>query len=286
MSVLGAGAFLDACARASLRRVEEARERIALPLLKRWAGERLPARRLELSARGFDLFAEVKFASPAAGRLVDETGGAEAAVECARRYAGAGACAISVLTEPERFGGSLTHLERVAATVHVPVMRKDFLVDPYQVWEARAAGADGVLLIARLLSDELLSEMLDVCETCGLFALVEAFEAEDLERAARILQARPGRASVLVGVNARDLTTLEVDHERCERLAAYLPQGFPAVAESGLVVPHDARRVARAGYGLALVGTALMQNADPGAAARAFLEEGRAGRRQHACPSP
>jgi indole-3-glycerol phosphate synthase len=171
------------------------------------------------------------------------------------------------LTEPSRFDGSLEHLELAAAALRplgVPVMRKDFLVDAYQVAEARAAGAGGVLLIVRMLSPPRLAQLLDAAAEYGLFVLLEAFDGGDLETAAALLEGRaPDAPPVLIGINCRDLQTLQVVQQRFETLATLLPAGWPAVAESGVASADDARRMQRLGYRLALIGTALMTCADP-----------------------
>jgi indole-3-glycerol phosphate synthase len=152
----------------------------------------------------------------------------------------------------------------------VPAMRKDFLVDPYQLLEARAAGAGGALLIVRMLNATRLADMLDAAATHGLFVLLEAFDAEDLATAQAALAARAGRtlvgalaAPILLGINCRDLQTLEVVQERFDSLAAQLPASWPAVAESGVASPLDAARVKQLGFRLALMGTALMAQDDP-----------------------
>jgi len=231
--------------------------------------------------RGFDLICEVKFASPSAGAL--RGSGNASAPEAARRavlYEEAGAAAISVLTEPERFGGSLAHLEQAARSVSVPVLRKDFLVDPVQVLEARVAGAAGVLLITRMLADDELAALFETAHGLGMFVLVEAFDREDLERTLRALETVDAKACTLVGINARNLVTLAVEKQTLFRIAPHLPAGYPGVAESGLETPQDAAELARAGYAVALVGTALMRADDPAALARAMLEEGRRGHQE------
>lgn len=221
-----------------------------------------------LSPGTFDVIAEIKNRSPAEGYLGDSPLGVRA-----RTYAAAGAAAISVLTEPSRFDGELGHLETVVAAVPaMPVMRKDFLVDPVQVLEARKAGASGVLLIATMLDDATLSSMLDVAFEHGMFVLLESFDADDLRRSARYL-GRDGE--LLIGVNTRDLRTLEVDSNRLERLAPLLPEAR-CVAESGLVDADDAARVAGWGYTMALVGTALMRSDDPAALVREMKTAGSA----------
>ena len=231
---------------------------------------------LRLRPEGFDLIAEIKLASPSAGRLVADATGIEAR---AQAYARAGACAVSVLTEPDRFGGSPDHLERAARALMplgVPAMAKDFLVDPAQISAARLAGAGGVLLIIRMLDDEQLRRMLDQAAKLGLFVLLEAFDEHDLDRAGA-LDMRAGDAPVLLGLNCRDLRTLAVDPARFEGLAGRFPDGFPRVAESGIEGPEDAARVAALGYEVALVGTALMRNTEPAVSIRGLLEAGRAG---------
>jgi indole-3-glycerol phosphate synthase len=216
---------------------------------------------LRRSPAGFDVIAELKLRSPAAGVLGDATGDLAARVSA---YARGGAAAVSVLTEPSRFDGSLEHLRQAAAVLApaaVPAMRKDFLVDPYQVLEARAAGAGGVLVILRMLSRARAAELLDAAAAHGLFVLLEAFDGADLDAAAELLHGRTA-GTVLVGLNCRDLQTLEVVPGRFAALAARLPPG-PAVAESGVATPADAAAMRRLGYRLALIGTALMSTGDP-----------------------
>ena len=224
----------------------------------------------------FDVIAEIKDRSPAEGDLAapqsDRT-------ERARQYAAGGAAAISVLTEPSRFAGSLEHLEEVAAAVpEVPVMRKDFLVDPVQVREARSAGASGVLLIVNMLPDEMLHRMLDTSFDNDMFVLLEGFDADHLSRATALLRetaygSKAVDGQLLVGVNTRNLRSLHVDPDRLEQLAPLLPAAR-CVAESGLHTADDAATVAGLGYRLALVGTALMRSADPEALVAAMREAG------------
>ena len=220
----------------------------------------------------FDLIAELKLRAPSVGTLaqLDEAG----LVAQAQRYARAGAAAISVLTEPDRFDGDLSYLRAVAREVSVPVMRKDFLVSPYQVWEARLAGASGVLLIARMLSVETLAALFEATAEAGLFCLIELFGAEDLEKLGTLDLCRSG-PPVLIGVNSRDLRSLQVVPDRLERLAVLLPSGLPAVAESGMRDASDVGAAASAGYRLALVGSALMATADPEGLASQMLAAGR-----------
>ncbi|NBU24112.1 MAG: NAD-dependent epimerase/dehydratase family protein, partial [Gammaproteobacteria bacterium] len=197
----------------------------------------------------------------------------------ARSYADAGAAAVSVLTEPSRFDGSLTHLEQAAAAIAsagVPAMRKDFLVDPYQVLEARAAGAGGVLLILRMLPRDALERLLDAALEQGLFVLLEAFDDADVEAAMALIgPRRVADDSLLLGVNCRDLVTLQVVPGRLEAMADRLPAWIPRVAESGLASPDDAARLAACGYDLALVGSALMTGGEPRELAGAMLAAAR-----------
>jgi indole-3-glycerol phosphate synthase len=270
--------FLAEMAAASHARVRHAKARVSEAALAARAQSTASPPPLRRSPRGFDLIAELKLRSPAAGALAAPGAAIGARVT---GYARAGAAAVSVLTEPSRFDGALEHLAQAAlalAPLGVPVMRKDFLVDPYQVLEARAAGAGGVLLIIRLLTPESLALLMDCARTCGLFVLLEAFDAEDLERLRAVVVADGGRSTLLAGVNCRDLTTLEVVPGRLIELAPQLPQAVPCVAESGVESAADARRLAAAGYELMLVGSALMRGEDPSALARELLEAGRAAR--------
>ena len=220
----------------------------------------------------FDIIAEIKLRSPAEGQL-----GISYHIpglnERAPTYAAGGAAAISVLPEPSRFDGELAHLESVAAAVpDTPVMRKDFLVDAVQVLEARKAGASGVLLITTMLDDATLASMIDVAFEHGMFVLLESFDEEDLGRSARLL-GRDGQ--LLVGVNTRNLRTLDVDGDRLRRLGPLLPEAR-CVAESGLQSGEDAARVAGWGYTMALVGTALMRSDDPAGVIKSMKEAGSA----------
>ena len=255
--------FLDDMARASELRVLHARQLEPLAALERRAGAAAAAAPLRLSAAGFDVIAELKLRSPAAGSLGDASDDWLGRVAA---YARGGAAAVSVLTEPSRFDGSLDHLQRAAAVLlphGVPAMRKDFLVDPYQVVEARAAGAGGVLVILRMLSRGRIVELLDAAAEHRLFVLLEAFDSADLGLARDLLSARQRDETVLIGVNCRDLQTLQVVQQRFSTLAPLLPDGWPCVAESGVATPFDACSMRQLGYRLALIGTALMGSGDP-----------------------
>ena len=256
--------FLDQMAQSSAERVARALQEESSTALERRARSSTPSPALRLSPLGFDVIAEIKLRSPAAGVLgssgQDWLGRAAA-------YARGGAVAVSVLTEPSRFDGSLDHLRQAAQVLEplgVPVMRKDFIVDPYQVLEARVAGAGGVLLILRMLSRPQIIELLEVAATFKMFVLLEAFDADDLALARNVLESgAPRGQTLLVGVNCRDLQTLKVLPQKFEDLVAQLPAPWPAVAESGVGTPAAARNMRRLGYRLALIGTALMVCENP-----------------------
>ncbi len=272
--------FLQAMARSSAGRAAAARAREPEAALRRRALAAPPAPALRLHPSGFDLVAEIKHRSPSAGRLAPA--GAEDRIEArALACARGGAAAVSVLTEPDAFDGALEHLARAARVLPVPALRKDFLVDPYQVLEARAAGAGGVLLVLRIVDDAQAHALLDAAGETGMFVLLETFDAADLDRAGALLAARARTGAgpapdLLLGVNSRDLRDLSSDRERHARLAGRIPAGPPRVAESGIADADAVRRAVRHGYRLALVGEALMRAADPGAETARLLEAGRA----------
>lgn len=271
--------FLADMAESSRARVREARAACSESELLARAQATPEAPRLSLSATGFDLLAELKLRSPALGQL--QSGVPDIAGRVLD-YAAAGAAAVSVLTEPSRFDGSLQHLQAAVQALagRVPVMRKDFIVDPYQIMEARALGAGGVLVILRMLPQGETLKLLDTARMLRLFVLLEAFDEADLELAASLVRthqhpAEEASAPLLVGLNSRDLVTLQVVPERLQSLADRLPAAAPRVAESGIVTADDARRVAAAGYDVALVGGALMTAPDPRAVLMELLEAGR-----------
>jgi indole-3-glycerol phosphate synthase len=193
------------------------------------------------------VIAEIKRRSPSKGDIAPDLD----AVKQALAYEAAGAEAISVLTEPDRFGGSLDDLRAVTAAVSIPVLRKDFIIDPYQVWEAADAGAAAVLLIAAALPSGSLGALLDECHDCGLDALIEIHDAEDLERSYSV-------GASMMGVNNRDLHTLEVDLAVSEYLGALIGACVLFISESGIGTPGDARRVRAAGAQAILVGETLV----------------------------
>ncbi len=272
--------FLAGMAASSRQRVAAARKQCSDAELWRWAEAAPQPPRLVLSPQGFDVIAEVKLRSPAVGVL---RGGDENVTARVTSYAAAGAAAVSVLTEPERFEGSLDHLEEAARALRavggVPAMRKDFLVDPYQVAEARLAGAGGILIIVRMLARAELDALIQAAQQLGLFVLIEAFDGADIAIANDLLAAHGGgQSKLLLGINSRDLTTLKVVPGRLEEMVGLLPAGVPRVAESGVASADDAARLVRAGYDMALIGSALMTTDDPAALLSAMLAAGRGAR--------
>ena len=213
------------------------------------------------------VIAEVKRRSPSAGTIREQVD----PVALAKAYQTAGAAAISVLTEPTRFGGSLEDLEHVTRHIGLPVLRKDFIIDPVQLYEACAVGASAVLLIVRALATDRLMELWTLARNLGLDVLVEVHSEGELARTSDMR--RP-----VIGVNARDLETLAMDATSAEALLARVHGDGVAVAESGLATRSDVERVALAGADAALVGTAAAGAPDPGAVIAAMVGVPRHGR--------
>jgi indole-3-glycerol phosphate synthase len=253
---LTAGAVEDAQARASERpsAVVEAAALAQLPARDALAAL-APSDRVKI-------IAEVKRASPSRGDLASIP---DPALQ-ARRYQDGGAAAISVLTEGRRFKGSLADLESVKAAVELPVLRKDFIATEYQVLEARASGADLVLLIVAALEQEVLARLHRLTLELGMTPLVETHSAEEVDRAAEV-------GASLIGVNARDLSTFQLDRDLFGRLADRIPAGAIKIAESAVLQPADVAHYRAAGADVVLVGEALVTN-DPVTTLRAFLEAG------------
>jgi indole-3-glycerol phosphate synthase len=248
------------------------RERVAAERTRRPLGPSALAVRAAPRVRPFaealarpgrtNVVAEHKRRSPSRGAIREDL----APADVARRYEAAGAAAISVLTDEAFFGGRMAHLEEARAATALPVLRKDFVLDPWQVFEARAAGADAVLLIAAALGDAALGELLAATHETGMDALVEVHDRAELDRAL-------AAESKLVGVNSRDLRTLAVSLETALALAPAIPDDVVAVAESGISTGADVRRLRDAGYDAFLVGEHLMSAPDPGEALKRLLEE-------------
>lgn len=243
------------------------RQRIDLPEITARALDYEPARSFDLAA-DFGVIAEVKRRSPSRGDLaqITEPG------RLAALYAAGGARAISVLTEERRFGGSLADLDEVRASVDIPVLRKDFMVDEYQFFEARAHGADLVLLIVAALGTEQLQEFHSLALELGMTPLVETHNRDELEIAANL-------GADLIGVNTRNLKDLSVNVGRFAPLAELAPPAATLVAESGVVDIEEINRYAAAGADAVLVGEALVRDGDPQEAVARYTNAGRA--REH-----
>ena len=258
--------YLDDLLDGARARVADARRAVSLePLRERaLATPAPPSFRDALAGDGVAVIAEVKRASPSRGDLAPDLD----ATTQARAYRDGGAAAVSVLTEPSRFKGSLDDLAAVAR-LGVPALRKDFVVDPYQVYEARAAGAAAVLLIVAALDDDTLSMLAATAREARIDALVEVHDEAELARAMAV-------GAAVVGVNARDLRTFEVHRDAFARLRPAIGEGTLAVAESGIRGPDDLRAAADRGADAVLVGESLVTAADPQAAVATLVAAARA----------
>ncbi|CAB4856852.1 unannotated protein [freshwater metagenome] len=240
-------------------------ERISLDELKESAARQSPALDglAALKSEGVTVIAEVKRKSPSKGNLATISDPAA----LAQLYEAGGAHCISVLTEARRFGGSLEDLVAVRAAVDIPILRKDFIVTSYQLWEARSAGADLVLLIVAALEQSALVSLIERAESIGLTPLIEVHDSDEVRRAV-------DAGARIIGVNARDLRTLEVDRTTFARVAPSIPAGIVTVAESGVRGPHDLIAYANAGADAVLVGEALVTDDDPASAVSDLVTAG------------
>lgn len=207
-----------------------------------------------------NIIAEVKKASPSKGIIRADFD----PVAIARSYADNGACAVSVLTEEHFFQGQLEYLARIRRMVEIPLLRKDFIIDPYQVYEARAAGADAFLLIAAVLDPVQLRSLLRLGESLGMHALVEIHTAEELANALNT-------ESKIIGINNRNLDTFETNIETTLQLRPLIPDGIITVSESGITTPEHIRRLRSCGIDAFLIGESLMREPDPGLKLSQFL---------------
>lgn len=221
------------------------------------------AEAIRKSRGGPALIAEVKPASPSKGVIRKQVDPAQVAAA----YQRGGASAVSVLTDRRFFGGDGAFLQRVKKAISLPVLRKDFILDPLQVRESRMLGADAILLITRLLDREQLELLSETAHSLGMEVLVEIHREEEIERA---LKCNPD----VIGINNRDLITFEIDLGTTERLRPLLPDMIPVIGESGVSSPQDVRRMVRAGVDGVLVGEYLMRQADPEQAVRALIGGG------------
>lgn len=245
------------------QQVEQRRRETPVSVLRQRPLFQAPTRGFAKSLTGGArrIIAEVKRASPSRGLIRENCD----PVAIAEDYASHGASAISVLTEERFFQGSLLHLEQIRSKVHVPLLRKDFILDPYQLTEARSYGADAILLIAALLDPSFLQELREQATALSLDALVEVHTEEELDAAVKA-------GAQLVGINNRDLKTFEVNLATTEKLAPRVPVGVPAVCESGIDGLDEIRRVETLGIHIFLVGESLMRAAQPGKKLRQLLE--------------
>ncbi|MFW0169315.1 indole-3-glycerol phosphate synthase TrpC [Rothia sp. P4278] len=261
-----AGVRQDTAARQALLPLESVKERASAqpPALDAYSALR------GASQQTVEVIAEVKRSSPSKGELSDIPDPAQ----LASAYQAGGAAAISVLTEERRFKGSLADLDAVRAAVSIPVLRKDFTVDEYQIYEARAHGADLILLIVAALDDQTLRRFLNLTHELGMNALVETHTPEEIQRAIAV-------GARIVGVNVRNLKTLEVNKDIFGELAPLLPQDAIIVAESGVASPADVADYASHGAQVVLVGEALVKSGTPTETLRDFRGAGESARRNY-----
>ena len=247
-------------------RIDLELRRTATPLavLTERAASQTPARRFGTALRRpgrIACISEVKRRSPSAGWIREDAD----SVDVARRYEAGGASAISVLTDTPFFGGTLEDLVRVKAAVNLPILRKDFMVDSYQVVEARAAGADAILLIVAALTDQVMESLLHQSNELGMDVLVETHDEDEIARALAV-------GAQVIGINHRDLRTFKMDMDLALRMRAKIPSTKILVAESGLKTNADVARMKAGGIDAVLVGEGLMRQQDPGLALQQLLE--------------
>ena len=265
--LLSAGGVLDRIVEAKAGRLDQAKRRAPIERLTPEALAIAVSRGRSLAAAlrqadRVNVIAEIKQRSPSKGITCEDFD----PVRIAESYASGGAAALSVLCEEDFFGGSLAHLEAIRHSVDLPLLRKDFIFDEYQLYESALAGADAVLLIVAILEDELLAKLIGLANELGLEALVEVHSADEMKRAARA-------GASIIGVNNRDLTTFTVDLGTSIQLAPLAPEGAILVSESGINTGADIRRLRSAGFSAFLVGEHLMRAQDPGEALRRLIEE-------------
>jgi len=225
----------------------------------------------------FNIIAEIKKRSPAKGILQNSNFSLE---EQLKSYASACPMAISILTEPEAFNGSLADLSFAAKIMNkykIPVMRKDFLVDPYQILEAKKMGASGVLMITSILSHEQIDSLLSCASENQLFILLEAFDHKDLEIINKINIEKyvNGGCQILCGINCRNLKTLEINFDRFKQLSKLLPKNIISVAESGIENVEHIRSIVNLGFSAALIGSKLMESSNPTKLLKKLIKEGK-----------
>ncbi len=246
--------ILDKICSHKIKEIEERKKQRPLAGLEKALKDLQPTRdfgKAIKSVGGIRLIAEVKKASPSAGVIRESFNH----IEIARLYEQGGASAISVLTDEQFFQGKLEYLTEIKQIVKLPLLRKDFIIDPYQIYEARVAGADAVLLIARLLSNEKLKAYLKLSHELGMKCLVEVHDADELKKAL-------GADAVIIGINNRDLNTFRTDLETTFKLRSLIPEGKTVVSESGISTRNDIVRLKDAGVNAVLIGETLMRAGD------------------------
>lgn len=264
---MSAGGVLDRIVEAKALRLEAAKRATSIEFLADVAADssnrvRRPFAEALARTRRINIIAEIKRRSPSKGIIREDFD----AVRIAESYESGGAAALSVLCEEDYFDGSLDHLRAARAAVELPVLRKDFIFDEYQLYESVAAGADAVLLIAAILDDELLKTLLSAAHRLSLDALVEVHSRDEMERTVRA-------GARIIGVNNRDLTTFEVDLNTSIELAATAPSDVILVSESGISRGSDVRRLKEAGFSAFLIGEHFMRAEEPRRALRELIAE-------------
>lgn len=249
--------ILDTIAEATALRVAEQKKQIPPKVMEEAAIRLAKTQRRcfpfeqALGRRDINFICEVKKASPSKGIIAEDF----PYVRIAREYEQAGAAAISVLTEPRFFLGKDEYLEEIVNAVQIPVLRKDFTIDPYQIYQAKTLGASAVLLICALLEQPVLKEYLDICQMLGLSALVEAHDEQEIQSAA-------DAGARIIGVNNRNLKTFDVDIQNSRKLRALVPESIIFVAESGIRTADDVQALREAGVHAVLIGETLMRSPD------------------------
>lgn len=266
--LLSAGGVLDRIVEAKAGCLDQAKRRVPIePLVLEALAIAALSKERSLAAAlrrpdCVNVIAEIKQRSPSKGIICEDFD----PVRIAESYAIGGAAALSVLCEEEFFGGSLEHLKAIRSRVGLPLLRKDFIFDTYQLYEALVAGADAVLLIVAILEDDLLARLIGLANELGLDALVEVHSADEMMRAARA-------GASIIGINNRDLTTFNVDLDTSIQLAPLAPKDSILVSESGINTGSDIRRLRSAGFRAFLVGEHLMRAQHPGEALKRLIEE-------------
>jgi indole-3-glycerol phosphate synthase len=260
--VLGSSGILDRIVDAKARRLAETKRLSPLERIAKIRTRDTNSLHASLSrSDSINVIAEIKQRSPSKGLICDDFD----PVRIAKSYASGGAAALSVLCEEDFFGGSLGHLQAIRSQVGLPLLRKDFIFDEYQVYESVSAGADAVLLIVAILEEDLLARLIRLAGELGLDALVEVHSADEMKRAA-------GCGASIIGVNNRDLTTFKVDLDTSIQIAPLAPVGAILVSESGINTGSDVRRLKSAGFKGFLVGEHLIRASDPGEALRQLIK--------------